>query len=758
MKKIFSRKWLTVFVSLVLLTAGYKIVKACADGGWYIEDSTNIAPEAFVQDSTYTPFFYSEMFYYGINYDENNIQRFNKTNLLEWDKYMDHKVDTATIAAILYKTPIQIIGHINAAYLNKSLILDEPYLTRFRQLQKGGDKAKKFMTYMIFASQAETYASNEIQYYWEYQKKQTPDASKLDGLERKLSDAFDAEKDSFMKERYWFQLIRYYYFYNPEKAIELFEKTKTQFSPDNMYYRTVGYVAGAYYKQKQYAPSNYYYSLVFSGNKQMRTVAHWSFHPQEESDWNQTLAMAKTPEEKTTLWQMLGIFYKDELRSMQEIYKLKPSSPDLDVLLTRYLNAFETSGIFYYYQEMDLSKNYKDSLIRTKRPEVEWIQHVTKEGKVSNPFLWNVSSGYLAFLNNNYAEASEYYKMAEKEITRDNKLASEQLRLLKLINSVGSLTKVTPTDENRLLPDLDWLFFDKNKTGLLRTANAISWIRGEMSKKYAKQKEMQKSECFSSSQAFYANDRNISQYRTFLEKKSFTPYETFCKKISAIKLKDVYTYLAVKETLNDADLKQAYNLFVMSEDSVVLLANPFNGKIKDCHDCDFEAPQKVKYTKGQLVKKLIEMKANIQTGQDVYNNALLVANAFYNMNFYGNARCFYEGAIIGYGMSYPEAIDFHFRQWLTDNKIAVKYYSLALQHANNNEQRAKCYFMLAKCERNQWYNKTYYSFEDNQYRYKEYNGPDFIEWNSFKELKKLSQTAFYRDAIRECGYFRKTAQ
>ena len=91
---------------------------------------------------------------------------------------------------------------------------------------------------------------------------------------------------------------------------------------------------------------------------------------------------------------------------------------------------------------------------------------------------------------------------------------------------------------------------------------------------------------------------------------------------------------------------------------------------------------------------------------------------------------------------------------LTSNKMAVKYYQLALKSATNNEQKAKCLFMMAKCERNEWYNSTLYSNKENEYRY-DANQPDFIMWDSFKALKAYKNTKFYNEVINECGYFRK---
>lgn len=105
----------------------------------------------------------------------------------------------------------------------------------------------------------------------------------------------------------------------------------------------------------------------------------------------------------------------------------------------------------------------------------------------------------------------------------------------------------------------------------------------------------------------------------------------------------------------------------------------------------------------------------------------------------------------------PFSIDSQFRALLTDMSQATKYYTLALNAAKTDEQKAKCYFMLAKCERNKYYNDNIYSRKEYQYG-NNTSLPDFLPWNGFKSLKQYNTTKFYQEAIRECGYFRSWAK
>jgi len=185
-----------------------------------------------------------------------------------------------------------------------------------------------------------------------------------------------------------------------------------------------------------------------------------------------------------------------------------------------------------------------------------------------------------------------------------------------------------------------------------------------------------------------------------------------------------------------------------------LFGNPFNGNIQDCHDCDHIATQKTKFSKYRFLEVIQIMQNKIKAGEDLYNNYLLLGNAFYNITHHGNARFFYEGIIIGSGMSMPSIIDEYYRTALTDMKHAKMYYQKAFEAATTNEQKAKCAYMLAKCERNEYYNNNFNSWDG----WSETQIPDFLAWDGFKKLKtQYSDTKYYKDVLKECDYFAKYA-
>ncbi len=221
--------------------------------------------------------------------------------------------------------------------------------------------------------------------------------------------------------------------------------------------------------------------------------------------------------------------------------------------------------------------------------------------------------------------------------------------------------------------------------------------------------------------------------------------------MSKKKVEDLWAFQAIRDAFADnIDAALEKMKKAGSNAEIILPGNPFNGKIKDCHDCDHLAPQKIKYSKLIFLEKLKEMKDNIAKGTDIYNNAMLLGNAFYNISHYGNARFFYESAVLGDSHYSPFTIDSVFVPMLTANSVANKYYKLALENAADDEQKAKCNYMMAKCGRNEWYNRNYYTNKENEYSYDDKISGD---WKIFDGLSQYSHTKYYQEVLKECGYF-----
>lgn len=748
MIKIFLKKYWIALISCII-SAG--IVYACADAWGEEYGVSNFAPESFVSNK-YSPFFYSENYYYQIGYDDNQNTRFNDANVKEWSAYLEGKLSNRQLIYLLQNASE---GKIDSAilYYDKNAKSLPDSLQSFEIFKSTKDKKiANFLRYLLLAKKCEKFAVNEIYNSWNYHNKEKNPANfDVPNINKELTTGMDKSTDIFMQERYWFQLVRSAFFnQSPQDAISLYDQYEKKMPRNTMYYRTLSYTAGAFARLKDYSKSNYYFSRVYDECDELKPGAHFSFQPQEQADWNATLALCKNANEKATLWQMLGTFYRDEMESISQIYQLDPKSEKLDLLLSRAVNSYEQKFSFNGVQ----AYNYRQTLNSTNLPLRDLISKIAYAENTHKPWAWNMAAGYLYFLDSFYDKAKIFYIKAEKNLPADD-LESAQLKLLQVLNKIGGAKRIDAKLENEILADLKWMnVLETNPVGYLRYSDALAWLKQTIAAKYKSQNELVKAECFYSNKAFYANRANAEKMKAFLIKPSKTPFENLCVELSVIKLDDIYEFQAIQLTFKDS-IEGAISLLSKNSSAanVILPANPFNGGITDCHDCDHAAPQRTKYSRISFLQKLKELKENIRSGNDVYNNSLLLANAYYNITHFGNDRRFYECAITGSDHYSPISIDSTYRGMLTDMKLPAKYYQVALQSANDNEQKAKCHYMLAKCERDQYYNQHYFNNQENLY------GANFMvdlsALNQFELLQKYPDTKFYKEVLEECGYFGK---
>jgi tetratricopeptide (TPR) repeat protein len=736
------KKLVTLFSFTVLAT--YSVVFACVD--WFIgyDEDSSFTPEVYA-DASYSPLFFSSQEpFYRINYDTEHRSRFNSDILYDWSEFLKGKVTAKDLNYLLLSDS----AGADIDLLFKAVQSKKGLPPRFASLNVADEKVRSFITFMHFAKVIEA-CSMRSPYSWDYEETTERPLVEQKTIDE-LTKLYTVSKDPFLKNRYWFQVMKAsFYGPNQENAVAFFEKTKTTVPENLLYYRALSYVAGVHYTNKRYAISNYIYSIVFDKCPALRVVATYNFRPMEGADFKASLEMAKTADEKSALWALLG-FYLDEKQAIQEIYKLNPKSEHLDYLLTRMINKKEVTLNAEHYETPEDHKKAMKALVAPA--ELQFVIAIAKDNKINNAFLWNSAAGYLQTFAGNYAEATQYLDKAAKASsgkTTASPMASDQIRLLRLINTLCSINKIDGKTESKLVTDLTWLYQREGvDTETLRTQNVISWSRRHLATYYKAQKNTVMAELFHQDQHFYSSPVNVEGLKAFLSKTEKSPWEAMAARIYSLTLADIHDYQGVLNAYN-GKFDEAIRAFTAANSTAMLPGNPFNGKIKDCHDCDHAAPQKVKYTKLSLVQKMKEMQEHVTKGEDVYNNSLLLANAYYNIGYFGNARAFYYGNIIDQGSNYIEK---DYQPMVFDCAKAKALYQKAFDAAANDEQKAKCVYMMAKCERNEFYAKNYHSMDY-------FNGEpeiSFLAWDGFKQLKgNYAHTKYYKDVIHECGYFEK---
>lgn len=750
MKKKFLQKWYISFSILIWL--GYGLIYACADGGdWGIFYQSNYTPETFV-DNTYSPLFLSSDIFYNEDPINNNETVFNDEIVSDWTKYLGSTMPAKDISFFLLDSSSTDVSKIHTYYTSKKA---NPFSIKWsKKINLEETKTKAFLEFLYLAQQVEK-ASVANYGSWVYDNYERPSVNNEKFLAL-LENKYNATTDTFLKNRYWFQTMKAYFYSNYRtKALTFFKKTENQVPKNNLYYRALAYTAGIQYKQKNFALSNYIYSIVFAQCKPMQMIAAHNFHPQNETDWQASLAMAKNNEEKAALWGIQG-YYADEEKAIENIYALNPKSEYIDYLLSRIVNSAELK-IDNSFKDKSLTgyrKMCKDSVSKSA---VALVQKIADENKTQKPYMWNMASGYMQSLACNYNKAETYFDLAEKTMPKTD-LSIKQLRLLRFINYVSSLDKIGAAEEKKLLPDLNWLYFElpQKEDNIFRYQNAVNWSKMYIATLFSVNNNTIMNEIFNRNGNYYDDASSLEAMKTFLSKPNKTEFETLATKIYSVTLDDIYEYQAVLATYNNKiDDAISYLQKTEKAKNTLFYGNPFNGKIQDCHDCDHLAKQKRKYSYLDFVTLIKEMQTKVKNNEDAFTNNILLGNAFYNITYYGNARIFYQGNILQKNefSNYDDSSDKRLYQLMIDCSKATQYYQAAFNTATDDEQRAKAQYMLAKCQRNDFYSNKYEDVSNTWYLDEE--KVNFIAWDGFKNLKnKYAHTAFYNDVIRECGYFK----
>ncbi|RAV60020.1 hypothetical protein DIU36_03370 [Mucilaginibacter rubeus] len=723
------------------------MIWACADS--YEQEYSVFTPEYFV-NKQYSPFFYTgNEVYYGLGYTDGSNTWYNDIIVDEWYDHFNHQFSKASLQYLLIKASAGAVDSISQKSAGALKVLPAKYPV----MSTGTVSAKMlkaFYSYLKLAKISEAYSVNDQYYSWDKVK---PNHSPVK-LASTLISAFDAETDPFIKERLWFQAVRYYYFLDNSSSaitVKLFNQFKDHFPKNLIYYRTMGYIAGYYYRQKNYALSNYLYSLCYDYTYKLKIPSFWSFHPQNESDWNATLRLAKTPEEKITLWHMMGVQY-DAARAIKTIAAINPKSEKLDLLLSRLINIREaTTG----------GGKPADSVIKSDNDGKRLVENIALKNNTAKPYYWNLAAGYLNFLDSNYTAAGKFYATAKNQFPAGDKMIVAQGKLLDLMLYIKNLKKMDATAEAKLTEPLNWLANlrdSKIKIKDLRFDNAISVCNLAISRLYKKQGNPIREVCFNNNaQDFYADSTRVQHMIDLLNKPDKTAFEQTMLRYYPITLNNLYYHQAITLVYQQKLPEAIAQLKKMKPEDFVLAGNPFTGRLVDCHDCDHAARQKQKYTPLSFLQTLNTLNTEIKQGKNIYSNTYAIANAYYNITYYGNARLFYESDVVATGPTgrYYYEGEQRMEDKLTSMQIAMKYYQLARTNATTDEQRARCTFMLSKCALNEIYNDPEFKGADKFADIKASQPVTNAYYKYFAQLKeKYNNTAYYKEALKECGYFR----
>jgi|GEM_PF-1150856 len=747
MKKVFSLLFVLLFSIAAVIS--YKRSRACGGGDWEYEWQSIFTPEVTTMDSTLSPMFYET--YYSTYSSYSDWYWKQDQAMIEWKEYFKGEIPEEAIRFYLFsntgeKEFASIAGGAKSSVSYPKLDWTTPKMREFKAFLKLAKKVDQ--------------ASDGRNFSWGYepQKKQVYTG---DVLIDELTKHYRESTNEIMKLKWWFQVVKAkYYSANSTSLIAFMQETSSSVPHGTYYYRALNYLGGVYYRQRNFPTANAYYAQVMAACPQLRFDALLSYHGLSENDFQYALNLLSTPAEKAAMWAMQGYYTGNDLEAMQAIYAIDSKSELLDVMLSRSINRME--NVMGYSDQTSYRNYVSDVAAAVDKDLVKWVVMVAQEGKVRDREVWNLAAAYLNALTGEN-------KLAETELAsvfeHGSAIEIDQAHVLSLVNEV---IRVAHEDkefysfynreraaefESRVYPHLNWLFAQgdemtyasysywnsDSKTTTVRVQYAYAWVKHIMSLMYTYDI---RGELLNPDPSYYHELQNISEMKRMMKDQSGNSnFDRLLLSEYPIKLEDIELYEGLV-LVYSGQLERGKAHFQKTElANETLMANPFEAGIQDCHDCDFAQFKGTPWTRMTTLNRMIKLNNDLERGVDKYQSALSLGNAYYNLSYYGNSRAFYESKLMYSWGNYVD--DFH-GKFLNSTLKAMSYYRIALDNARNDEERAKCEYFMAKCERNEFYNFGWVSDE-----------MDFLAWNGFANLKSnYSNTQFYRDVIRECGYFR----
>jgi hypothetical protein len=733
-----SRLILTLVVLLVSGNRSY------GSGGPYCDDyycHSFFAPE-IIHSPLDAPFFLSAYTFYGhawrLPNGQDPLGDVQTANLGEWSRYFHDAIPQAELSLLLYSMPEAEVNDLAASLSRRNVALSERTARLRTILLRDGRRWRVIasLEYLALAKRVEPLATRRARGVWQDESSLPPvDQAKVQALIRAAESRL-RRSDTFIAQRYRLQVMRLLFYSGQYGAAQrYFERHRGAFSQENSpKYRVLDLAAGAYYKDKKYGRANYLFSIVFDKFPPLRRSAYASFHPMEDPDWRETLALAKTGRQREILWQLLGI-YADGMAAIDQIYRANPRSSLLPLLLVREVNKAEND----WSSNQDLDSD-RFAGQRPRRPDVEvvgrrrlaTIRSIADAGRTSQPYLWKLAAGHLLALADDSRTAEAYLDTAAATAPTAQDIQA-QIRMTRLFSRVRAVRTIDRGAEPYWAQEYTWL---QQNTGIggERATHADAWTRQRLSEVYAEGGDTVRALMLTDTpaSAVYRSVGGVDTILGFL-RSATTPFDRWLVKnypYSAERFEELRGLLF----LYAGDFPNALDAFRRAGNDVRqdLNADPFTIHIKDCHECDFDAPH-TKYSKLSFAERMESLSRAAQgQGEAAAAASFELANGFYNMSYYGNGRDIYDTA---QGNLRDSALS-------VNMDAAERYYLQAGTLSSNRELKAQAIFMAAKAEQGRYYSTGKRDADPHRHEY-------------FRTLKtSYADTQYYQEIIRECGYFR----
>lgn len=758
-------KYTILISSLILLLFSKKIVNACS----YFYDYWTENTLGVFQPNTVNNKEKNEIYYLTSNFLNTDVNKNNDGTALEvafnqsvedWYVHLNRAVQKESIAKFLNTSkalPIDFELKWDNKNFMASYFASEP-LIQYLIKQNLNDE----LNYLLLAKCTEAPENRDenpwTSFYYDYYNLNESTTAKIDSaqLVGSISKALKESKDDFFKERYAFQLMRYYrYNGGYPNTIELYKQYFANKPDGYLKFWAMNYFSDALVATEKYAEASYYASILFdkAAEKNLRAFTKFANFERIED-----VLQFCTNDHERAMVHVISAFksFKPTVATLSTIYKLDPNNSNLQDLIVREINKLDgdltpeqNSYFSYEYDEAD-----KTAKVNGGKALMDFVKSLYDKNDAQKPF-YTLCMAHLSLLSKNYDLTKSYLQ----EI-KDSKELNQTQQLQWLITQTLLMSQNedlrSDNGKNALAEWLSKLIEQKNN--IYNSGRTMDVMFAVIANKFISQLD------------------NAHAYLFRLQFRDEWDVERFLNE--SIRPQDIDTIFAYIDKPNnrlDALLKSYLSIdraflnkvqgsLYMRQNKPELALQSFaklnEAKINmnlDAMQTEPDGPafhvynytdtpyskKALQFSHYDFVNNILKLKADLKNNKgDKASNYYKLASLYMEMSFYGRAYNIlqYNGYWTWY--EYENPAEDKQRGTFADHYYgclwALPYYRLALKHSHNKELSAKCTYALFRANRHwQRYAKST-SEKDIDYLYQLHDKYKNTEYYKIKECWGLN--------------------
>lgn len=726
-------------------------------------------PDIINKNGAYAPFFIKWDDYYEQYYFNRDIQR--EENIEEWIGRFCDQPDPGDVADLVYKSNIDQLSRLRTAAEDPKKITPLPYQlagnTFAEMIALNG--CTKVVEYLIYAKKCEPYVI-AVGDGWTIPERDTLSMNELiqEGLGR-----FKQTTSPFLKLRYTYQILRLaHYSRNWLHTVKLFEQLKPQLylkKPSIIYYWALGHYAGALQKLGRFPEAAYWYSVIFRHCQSKRTQAYRSWMIRNDRDWEETLKLCQTDDQRATLYIMRsGGSHAHAIEDMIQVYNLDPGNPQLDLLLVSEVQELEK----VFLRTAVTDRKYGEAKGALRRQEAAkhlldlqtFVRQVLREKKNANPQLWLCMSGYLELLAGDRYAAKNTFERSEKSLGK-SEYDRQLYRQLEVWGVLLDILNLDPSD--KAFRD-DMAFRIRSLDAFKYNPHLEQFLQDWLSTRYADSSHPGKAILAAYPLAALGYNPNLEvlddllrlaaeDNPVLLEKAMKADTNSNRIRARLLEIKGAYL-LSIGEP--EAALLALRDIRPV-EDAALTKFSPFREKVGETvhRGAVFDS---LFLNRRQIAEKILDFEFRAKAAEAVRDTSAawyyyLIGLGYYNMSYFGYEwevldfyRSGYNQLRLAQGPVFSLNGSPDGNRENTDVSLALSYFERAYQLARGPEMAARAAFMAARCQQKQW-------FCDEECKYRPGSKlipvlPDRYMTYYNVLMTKYANTHFYTAVVKECKW------